>query len=201
MPSGRPDWFGTIVAAGKYGDTYLPIALDVDGFITATMKGVYDAVLKTIAVDSDGIMKANLSVQDLDFLTVRPAYGQVRRGTGSVSITADSTETIATITGKGLVIGGWFRWAGASSEASIAPIIKCDEVVVEQLAANVLNTYQQYPSTANPLYLIKYDDTYFSYIVGICPGLTFETSFEMAANNPYAAAHSIAYHVFYALVP
>ena len=201
MPSGRPDWFGTIVAAGQYDTQMIAIGVDVSGNIIAVMKGDYSDVLKTIAVDANGIMKANLSVQDLDFLTVRPAYGEAVEAHGTEAISASSTETLKTVTGRGVVIGGWFSFGIGQTHKSIECGIKTEGTVVQQEAASVLNGRKHYTPGCQPLYLSLYDDIGFDYCVGISKGLTFETSFDMFVKNPYAFETTVIWFLFYALVP
>jgi len=201
MSSGRPDWFGTIVAAGKYDDIYIPIALDVDGFITATMKGLYDELLKTIAVDSSGVMKANLSVQDLDFLTVRPAYGEVKHLGGITPATKETTTTIYTVSGKGVILSGWMQSLAATTSEMLSYELYIDGLLLIYVSPFWVRTRYHYAPENNPIYLICYDELNFNYIVGVQPKITFETSFQLKVGNPYSVDYDVTWRLYYALVP
>jgi len=201
MPSGRPDWFGTIVAAGKYDDTYLPIALDVDGFITATMKGAYDAVLKTIAVDSNGIMKANLYAQDMDFLTVRPAYGQAIRYHGSKTVVSGEYPSLLKVSGRGVILGGYFYWATASTSKDLIIYLNIDDVLVSAETTQELHLGNLYRQKPGPVYVLIYDDDNFKYRVAFTWGITFESSFEILAHHTFGSNIQVDSLSFWALVP
>jgi len=97
MPTGRPDWFGTIVSAGKHDSKYIPIAVTKDGVILAVMRGEYDELPVPIAVDEDGVMQAILTI------------GVVGVEDSSQVINAGAEITAFTITGKGSVYGGNIR--------------------------------------------------------------------------------------------
>lgn len=202
MPSGRPDWFGTIVSAGKYDDTYVPIAVDVSGAILALMKGAHDSVLKTIAVDSDGIMKANLSVQDLDFLTVRPAYGAAEVEAGSQAISYSTTYTVVSISGRGVIYFGWIFTPGATAANQETMEVWVDGVKV--LSSDMLTIYQNEMFTPGSglLYVVGWDREHTRYRVCFTPGLTFEATFELKIKGSYLGiTPDYSWNVIYALIP
>lgn len=203
MATGRPDWFGTIVSAGKYNSTYVPIAVDENGNLVALMQGEYGTVLKTIAVDEDGVMLANLSAQDLDFQTVRPAYGESVVVNGSKVITAGNTISITTVSGRGVTLGGWYQWGigGGISMTALDLIVKTDDTLLEQITAGELHDGYDYTPINHPLTLQIYDNVNRDYRVALAPGLTFESSLEMAAYNSYGSDITVAYYLFYALTP
>lgn len=201
MPTGRPDWFGTIVAAGKYDTTFIPIGLDESGAILALMKGAYGSFLKTIAVDENSVMKANLSVQDLDFLTVRPAYGKSIRATNTIACDAEDTTILKTIEGRGVIIAGFFRWSHTASAKDLYCVLKIDDTVLDGESPLTLVNFEGYNPGFMPMYLVEYDEYDCHYNVAISPLLTFETSVEISVINPYAFGLSVLYYIFYALVP
>lgn len=246
MPSGRPDWFGTIVSAGKYDDTYIAIAVDIygnliglmkgddDGIlrtialdsggrivsvirdptsdqyiavdsagnITATMKGDYSGTLKTIAVDSTGIMKANLSAQDLDFLTVRPAYGQAQVESGSKNVNASTTESAFTITGRGVILSGYVYWAGPAIQRNAVVQLWVDDVNIYNAKPGDMHSWHIFDPSDAPITLTRFDDDNFWYKVSFRPITTFESKLEVKFENIYAGmAMTFYYNLIYALVP
>lgn len=202
MASGRPDWFGTIVAAGKYDSTFIPIALDEDGFITATMKGAYDSALKTIAVGSSGVMKANLSAQDLDFLTVRPAYGEAVRLLGNASISLGNTETLVTVNGRGVILGGNIYWTQtAHNDDAVWGLIYCEEALACWEAPKTLLRFNKYRGGDDMMFIGRMEPSTYKYAIGLSPGTTFETKLEIKAQNAAHATLSVYCALRYALVP
>lgn len=200
MPSGRPDWFGTIVAAGKYDTTYIPIALDVDGFITATMKGAYDAVLKTIAVDSDGVMKANISVQDLAELIMRPKYGSAAQESHSVTLTASGSNTLKTITGTGILYGGRIWTIDSDIDTADEIELWVDGVVFADMNwVAMKNSNYTVPEPAG-IYIVHYDTVEPRYVCGLIGGITFETSISLRYVCADATARTMSYGLLYALI-
>ena len=201
MPSGRPDWFGTIVSAGKYDTTFIPMAVDVNGALLALMKGAYNSALKTIAVDANGIMKANLSVQDLDFLTVRPAYGAINHHYASDGVPTSTLTSLHSDTGRGMLLGGhcWWGAAGSVKSMKIHLIIDGDTITDDTVA-----TFQEksiFKENISPVYLAEYDDDFYAYTVGLSRGITFESSFEIKAHHTYGSDVYVVHNIFWALVP
>lgn len=202
MSSGRPDWFGTIVSAGKYDTQMIPIAVDETGAILALMKGLYDTALKTIAVDSAGVMKANLTTQDLDFLTVRPAYGEAIRKIGQCEVSVGQTKAMITVTGRGVILGGTILWAQTSEN----PDAVYGEIWTEETLAcsdnpEVLHRFNKYRGCDNPLYLGRWEPSTYKYGIGLSPGTTFETKLEIKAQNAQHATLTVNAMLYYALVP
>ena len=200
MPSGRPDWFGTIVAAGKYDTTYIPIALDVDGFITATMKGLYDAVLKTIAVDSSGIMKANISVQDLDQLVVRMKYGAAQRKIISTTAIKNDTTNVLTITDKGTVYWGYLYVDGTVTHNVDSLIITVDGAEVGKVTFINLYSFAVLSPYNYTYYCTVYNDIDFIYGLGIGPHITFEGELKLDYENATAEDVVVSGHLVYATI-
>ena len=202
MASGRPDWFGTIVAAGKYDTEYKAIELDESGAILALMKGAYDSVLKTIAVDSTGVMKANLTTQDLDFLTVRPAYGEAVRVLGNASIALGNIETLIAVTGRGVILGGTIYWTQTSDDPdAIHGHIYTEETLACDDTPEILHRFNKYRGCDNPMYLARYEPSTYKYGIGLSPGTTFETKLEIKGQNNAHLTLTVYAVLNYALVP
>lgn len=144
MPSGRPDWFGTIVSAGKYDSQYVPIAVSEDGVILAIMRGEYDDLPVPIAVDEDGVMQAILTI------------GVVGIESSSVSINATTEVTVFTITGKGSIYGGniWAAEGPAQSGKAATITILLDGVDLGSQEANNMIEYGETGGQGFPLTLL-----------------------------------------------
>lgn len=202
MPSGRPDWFGTIVSAGKYDDTYVPIAVDVNGAILALMKGTYGETVKTIAVDSDGVMKANLTTQDLDFLSVRPVYGEAAIAASSQTVAASSSHTAVDVDGRGAILCGQIRWEGTASRKAGQINLKIDGSSFDTVRPGTIVDYDYFGPLDGPMFLRRYDDDNFRYAVGLTPHITFESNLTIELVNPYGALDiDYVWEIVYMLVP
>lgn len=201
MATGRPDWFGTIVSAGKYNTTYVPIAVDVDGNLVSLMQGTYDSVLKTIAVDVDGVMLANLSAQDLDFLTVRPAYGQARLESNTTMCPTGVNTRIGYKAGQGCLYSTLISWSGSATRKAVSISVLCDGSSLEDQTIEQLMDLGLYAQSNHIEFPIKYDDTNFSYVMGVKPGLTFESSIEFKALQSYGSDVEVTCKFVYALTP
>ncbi len=200
MPSGRPDWFGTIVAAGKYDTTFIPIGLDETGAILALMKGAYDSVLKTIAVDSTGVMKANISVQDLAELIMRPKYGAGTAGDIQVVCSAGTTTTLLTVNAKGMIYWGHLYAPGAVDHQTDQPILYLDESLISSQSFGTLRARRITKPHEGSMYTILFDDTLYDYGVGIGPQHTFESKVELKYNNKSAESITVFGGLIYATI-
>lgn len=200
MASGRPDWFGTIVAAGKYDTTFMPIALDVSGFITAKIKGAYDAVLKTIAVDSDGTMRANLAVQDLERITMRVSMGTPTIAGLAHIFGETGSHELVNIQGKGTILGGALSHTDTVSHKMCSINLEVDGVSFGFFTYADLKATSAPDYFAAPLRLVRYDDEIqFHYVAAFNPGWTFDTSLKVTFTENIGASETGGY-IFYTLV-
>lgn len=187
---------------GAYGEVLKDIAVDTNGNIIAMMKGEYSGALKTIALDTNGIMKANLSVQDLDFLTVRPAYGNAcLEGDSKICPDGDVT-TLETISGRGVTCGGWCAWSSGNDVSGVVVQILVDGNLLAYSSAASLYALGITKPDVSPTFLTKYiENTVNSYTVGIDIGITFESSYVVKISNSTGFDVTVGYFLFYALTP
>jgi len=197
------DAAGVILARmkGYDGANLQDVKVDTLGYMLAKMTGLDGATLRTVAVDADGVMKANLSVQSLDFLRVRPVYGQTRKNTGSKAVDSGvGAVELFTVSGKGAILGGFVYWlAGTSSGASIRLFI--DGVETINVTPNYLDAHNMIEGFSFPLVLSGYDQVTPQYQMSLRPGSTFESSFALYASQATGAAVTFYWIVPYALVP
>jgi len=178
MASGRPDWYSSVAMHGKHNNDYITLAVDNLGNMLAKMTGLFGTTLKTIAVDTNGIMKANLSVQDLPALKVRPRYGTI--GYKALSRDHPGMETWTSeinIVGTGYILGGYLRHYAAVSHKTCYVEMIVDGVAYPTLTFAGLNDFLLNSYDKNPIYEIKFDDTNFEYLVGFPYAWTFESTF------------------------
>lgn len=151
------------------------ILTDKDGMLQAKMCSYYAGILRPIAIDQNGIMKANLSVQDLDRLVVRTSHGACASSYDSDSYDAGSTTTIS-LSGQGILLGGFVGVLGVASRSGSYVTLTIDGTALQTLSFTYLNSWGLNNMYAAPVYSLKFDDTNFYYCVGLPYGYTFESS-------------------------
>jgi hypothetical protein len=198
----RPDWCGQVLIKGQYLSTLVPVGVDANGNLLALMQGDFGGVLKTIQVDANGIMKANLAAQDLNYLKVRPTYGQIIKLTDSRTLASAAGFTdIFSITGKGAVLGGWAAFtAGFAANAQYYKIT-VDGAIVENAGPDILYTDNLIHDPSFPLSALFYDPASLTFGVQIGNPIPFETSFLFSTHQDSGGIKAFSAWVYYALVP
>lgn len=198
----RPDWCGQVLIKGMYGTTLTPIAVDVLGNLLALIQGNHLGTPTTIQTDGNGVMLANLYAQDLNYLKVRPIYGQHRIGDGPDVHVDDTTWTdVLTLTGKGSILQGYFYFYEAFD-----PALQWFRFSIDGTSFNLLNVAGAYTKTsfglsATPFYSVAYDPVNNIFLTGIRGPINFETSLVVQAyQSSGSLKHAYAY-LYYALVP
>jgi len=200
MASGRPDWYSSVAMHGKHDEDYLMVAVDELGNMLAKMQGLFGAELMTLAVDADGIMKANLSVQDLIPLTVRSIYGAGERETYDAAVLSLDTTELINIAGKGVVYGGSIYLDAGAAQGNDIVELWIDGVQVTFMSFNLLMDHEIYSSVAGFLYLTIWDGTLFKYCVCLCTGITFESSFIIKYTETHGNTPTVKSELYYATV-
>ena len=202
MASGRPDWYSSVAMHGKHDADLITVAVDELGNMLAKMQGLFGAELKTVAVDTDGIMMANLAVQSLPSMTVRPFYTESQWENVSTRLDAGETDTILTIAGTGVIHGGVF-WCDASDyHDSSVWYIDIDTVTIAQFRLTNLQNYAIYSPLGFPLFVLVDNPSENLIRIGIQPGLTFEESIVFRAHNDLGElADDFGLLVWYSLIP
>jgi len=153
-------------------------------------------------VDADGVLKSNLAVQDLDFMTVRPAYGQAKREVASdVPCSSGSETQIITISGRGSIYSGGIWWTDIASSDALTVRIYSDIALLQE--ARIIDLFDGghlIPGTG-VLFLIHYDPVNCNYVISINTGVTFESSLTLKVYHTLGRELSISGLLYYALVP
>lgn len=200
MASGRPDWYSSIAMHGKHLTDYVCVAVDAAGNMLGIMQGWDGAALQPIAVDGAGVMKANLVLQDLSFLTVRPAYGSAIRVADGIAV-PDSVETeLWLVNHQGALIDGIVYALGDPDYRHVYLRIRIDGNLVLD------NTFQEIMTFgASGRSSFRMSMIYFalvgSYVAGFNQKLTFETSFSIHAYHELGADVAVNWDCCYALTP
>jgi hypothetical protein len=170
----------------------------------AKILGQYGAELKTIAVDANGVMKANLSAQDLDFLRVRPVYGSAKRAYSSINCLTGQETSLISITGRGATIGGFGTFNPDSYGIYYQLKLYVDGTLIQDLTVDELQSYNIQDYDRMPIYILRYlmgASNPFEVEFGISPRITFESSIELKFYNGGPTARYVSTYFYYALVP
>jgi len=202
MSSGRPDFHPAMLLEGKYGTNLVPVLVDAYGQLFAVMKGAYGTTLKTIATDSNGVMLANLSAQDLDFLRVRPTYGQGRfYGSGWIVVPNVTLTTIITIAGRGAILGGFLSYEDGLVPDAQNWYVLTDGAAFAQDTPDSAYNNGQIMDLDYPLSVSRFDTLNNIYRLQLGKGITFESSFVIKTYHNYGGAKNANAVLYYALKP
>lgn len=201
MASGRPDWYSSIAMHGKHLTDYVCVAVDAAGNMLGIMQGWDGAALQPIAVDAAGVMKANLVLQDLSFLTVRPAYGSAI-GVESYDVIPDSVETtVFSVVGQGVIYDGllWTDCSGLPGNVSVRLYVD-DNLFIDTLVSNLYN-FKAYQGTPFKLILAQYNTVTDDYTIMFNAPITFESQFEVRIYQNTGVNVDFIPIISYALTP
>ncbi|MBA7601425.1 hypothetical protein ES703_08498 [subsurface metagenome] len=202
MASGRPDWYSSVSMHGKFDDKYIAVAVDTLGHMLAKMQGEkLDETLKTIAVDDDGIMKANLAVQTLPAMQVRPFYTELANLMIAKNCETGTLKLLTSHSGQGIILGGYISTdeSVSMSAAKVMLVIDNKEVFDHSFAS--LEAFGLTSFDIYPVALSKYDDTGFVYCVTFAPLFTYEFSFQFYFYQATGVTRAVTGIIFRADVP
>jgi len=187
---------------GSDGGTRRVIAVDANGQIVAVIKGQYLGNPATVALDANGLIKVNLTVQDLNYLKVRPIYGQALSSKQVLlAVLSGETKTVHLITGRGAVIGLYlYIHAGFDISSSI---FRLYTDTLEALGMTFQEIYNYFPKNwPGPIPTLSEWVSALGYVtINMGPGITFESSIKISIYNSTANTFYLDSNLLYALVP
>lgn len=183
MASGRPDWYGSMSMHGKCGDEYIAMALNELGHMITEMMGFDGVDLRRIAVDGDGIMKANLVLQEMSPFIIRETYGEPKSFLFNINVAANTTTALKTIIAKGRLYMCWWSIQEGESHKDDIPLLSIDGNTITDYPIKDLWNRRVTRPGLHPIYIHRYDEQDFQYVVGVTPGITFEESVIISYRN------------------
>ena len=207
MASGRPDWYSSVAMHGKFVevgevDRYITVGVDEDGNMLGMMHGSLGGVRTPILVSAGGVMQADLVLQSLPAMTIRPFYTESKYFYDIEPINPNETKEVFRITGEGIILGGFCTTLEADYHDASVWYIVIDDVEFSVCSLTGLQNAQAYQPTVSPLYIINDQPTNDRFHLGIMPGLTFEESFVVRVRNDVGeVADSFLVQAYYALRP
>lgn len=131
---------------------------------------------------------------------VRPAYGGGQRLASSKTVTASDDTTLLTITGKGMVYGGYILLDHTASQVNSIPVLAADGKKICSIKFDTLNKYNMVSPGKYPVFLTKFDNVNFIYGVAFSYGITFETEIAMNYIEAHGATPVVNYSLIYTLM-
>jgi len=142
----------------------------------------------------------DVAYQALSQMIVRPKYGGAQSVDGYLAVTASDQSILFTISGKGMIYGGYVKVEFTSSQKDSGFLIYTDGAKFGTAGFEALNMFGITLEHSYPLYLRKYDDVNFVYCMALSHGVTFETSLRLDYLEQHGATPTVWYHVIYALI-
>lgn len=142
----------------------------------------------------------DITYQTLAQVTNRPKYGGAVGNTGTLSVTANSTNDLVSVTGKGMVYGSFINLAPALTQANSEIVLEIDATTIIGMSFNKLNAYHLIQPRCFPIVLLGFDNVNFEYEAGIAYGLTFETGIKLQYTENHGRTPSVGYTFIYALI-
>lgn len=149
----------------------------------------------------DWAVPINISGQELDSIINRPKYGAAVSLFFTKLITTEDTSTIFSISGKGMIYGGWLDANGVGIHSDDAPEFYIDGALVQELSFNDMLSGHVVVPSISPYVLLRYDQVGFKYTVGAVYGYTFESGIVMKYVNVNGSNVSVGGLIYYALTP
>ncbi len=135
------------------------------------------------------------------FLEVRPKNGIPNGVFNTFLATANATVSVISITGKGILYGGRAGSGGVGSQKTDIYYLYIDGNLIGGAEFRTHDAWNLTSLYCSPFHILKYDDVFFEYMLGIIPGITFESSFEVFYEEKNGRTPSISVEVIYALMP
>lgn len=131
---------------------------------------------------------------------IRPRYGAAQESHGNKVILAGVTESLVTVSGKGVIYGGPVHILGVATQVWGRVHLIVDGEWINPLPLYYMNKFGYTVEHSTPVYLLKFDDVAFEYGLAFSEGITFESSVEILYEAGPAGSVSIYAYLIYALI-
>lgn len=131
---------------------------------------------------------------------IRPKYGAARDFFFLDTIGANIITTLYTLSGKGMIYGGYIWINSANTQQNSVPLLVVDGEILTVLKLKELESMGLDTIYSVPVYLKMYDNVAFEYTVCFTQGITFETGFEVRFHERGGSNPLLWSQLFYALI-
>jgi len=133
-------------------------------------------------------------------ISVRPSFGSARRATFARAANTSAITIALTITGNGIIYGGYVLSSGVATQKADSYEIFIDGEAVAFATFLNQNTWLLNKEHVAGLYELRHDDVNFKYCLGIMPGITFEKSIRIQYLETYGRTPNIIGDIIYTLI-
>jgi len=134
------------------------------------------------------------------FKETRPRFGGAQDKSSYNIVTANDETILATITGKGVIYGGFIKLKHTATQKNSGIFVYVDEEKLGVTDFEDLELHGLTVENSYPFYLRKYDDVNFRYCVALSRDITFETKLEISYVETHGETPKVWYRVIYALI-
>jgi len=142
----------------------------------------------------------DVAYQALAEMVVRPKYGGALAEASELVVTGSVLNTLFTVAGKGMIYGGYLWVDYTSSQKDSIVKLEIDGEVLLGESFNGMNIYGVKRPGSFVESLFTFDEINYRYAVGLCYGITFETSLKMHYHELHATTPIVSWRVIYALI-
>lgn len=131
---------------------------------------------------------------------IRPGYGSGQNKAGYKVVLKNDTTPLATISGKGMIYGGYVRVEYTSSLSDSGLFLYVDDEKLGSIGFETLDRWNLDVEHSYPVYKRKYDDTNFIYVVAFSHGITFEKNIRIEYIEAGGKTPTAWWQIIYALI-
>lgn len=148
----------------------------------------------------DWVRRIDISIQSTAEVDNRIKNGAADVLTFAGLADASTTKTLGTVTGKGMVYGGFIASQGVDIQHDdyLSLVIDGTTIYIPTFEQSV--AWNQIRPNGPVLYLTIFDEVLFRYAMMVGPGVTFETSFVIRYTEAHGRTPAVSVGLMYALV-
>ena len=151
-----------------------------------------------ILAQSVGDIHINVAAQDIAQIINRPTYGGANVSTYDSNPPTSTTTELISITGQGVIYGGYIWIHDGTSRYNDSFILHVDGVDIFNITSYYLRTlnFSKYENT--PLRMCVYNEYMKYYLATIQNDITFESNFKIKYANAGGGASTVTAQAYYA---
>jgi hypothetical protein len=153
-----------------------------------------------ILAQSVGDIHINIAGQDIAQIINRPTYGEGEKSSFSTSVAAMDDSDLVTITGTGIIYGGYLYNYDYNIHSNDIVTVTIDGNQIFSDSYYNMNTNNLTHMYGAPVYLTLYDTENYKNGLSLSPGFTFESNFVLNYNNPYGNSTFVKGMIYYATI-
>lgn len=149
----------------------------------------------------DGMQHVNIAAQDIAELTQRPKYGALTLAYFTGLISAVSMVTLYTISGKGMIYGGFvFSASTIASHSSDGIYCIVDGFALQAFSFLDQNNREFNSNWTDMMYIKKFDDINWKYSLCFSHGITFESQIQIKYYNSQVSNTAVESYLYFSAI-